>query len=1197
MSIASQLSFSKAQAIVGGATGSLPYQAATSSTAFITIGTNGYVLTSNGTTATWSAASALTVANATNAANIATIARTTAASHYLTFVDSNNAASANELLYTTASIIVDPGTGSLAVGTTPVGTARLSVSQTYATATAAESFPFYITGNYNIADTSLKQVIRTNYGGNHTSGTQANGINVLALHSVGGVGGVTTNAINYWSRMDNSTGATVTNAYNIWIENGAGSGGPTNLYGLYISPLTKGTNNFAVYTQGSTPSYFGGAVTVGGNLTVQGTTTIVDSTVTNIADPIITLGGGANNAAPTADDNKDRGIAFKWHNGTTAKTGFFGYDDSTGYLTFVPDATITNEVISGTKGAADIHLAGGTAMSLHYQSAADTTAFLAAGTAGYLLQTNGVGSAPTWVAASGVSAGSANQVSTILQTGNASYFPTFVDSNNSVSTGETVYTTSSFVINPQTGSVRIGSSTSPSYKLQITNTLVGTQADKTIFHIDDLYNNGANGQYFKIMGGAAGINLLSGWGNLSLGARTNDGNDTFTSYLTVNGATGNIGINVASPSYTLDVNSTTNAIIRAYGTTIGRLSLQNSSRHYSMSVQGSNFLVYDETGSATRATLDSTGNLGVGASPDTYARLTVSATHAGTNPTASTNTSRINIINPSTAVSGNGSAITFQSGSGTNPLYASVVGWMQGAAAGGAYGDLVFATKPDYTTVSPVERMRITYLGNVGIGTITPTHKVTISTSTNSATTTASSIALHLYNIATDGNASQPDKVGIGFGQSTTRAAIVAGTYGNDYIDFFTNGDITTPKVRMRASGAIAFSGTDTYGTSGYVLKSNGDAAPTWVAAGGISAGSAGQTNTILTTTNATYYTTFVDSNNAASGAESFYTTSSFAINPATGVVNLGSANVSGTVTATSVVVTGSGGDITGANNITATGLITGGSFLSTATTAANSTNTGALQVRGGAGIAGGLVVGGIVTATNFSGSLFGGTAMSIHYQSAPNTTAFLAAGTAGYVLQTNGTGAAPSWSPISGITAGTSTQVNTILQASNATYYPTFVDSNNASATAETVYTTSSFTVNAATGVVSLASTTASASSTTGALTVAGGAGIRGDMYVGGDIYSRGVKVVGLNIQEFTATASQTTFTVTGGYTVGTAQIFANGIQLGSGAFVASNGTTVVLNNARNAGDIIRVISGGASTQANNIQSYSLAMSVALGA
>ena len=80
-----------------------------------------------------------------------------------------------------------------------------------------------------------------------------------------------------------------------------------------------------------------------------------------------------------------------------------------------------------------------------------------------------------------------------------------------------------------------------------------------------------------------------------------------------------------------------------------------------------------------------------------------------------------------------------------------------------------------------------------------------------------------------------------------------------------------------------------------------------------------------------------------------------------------------GIVTATTVVVSGTGGDITGATNITATGLITGGSFLSTAATTATSTATGALQVRGGVGIGSNLFVGNqiivgttVVTGTNF---------------------------------------------------------------------------------------------------------------------------------------------------------------------------------------------------------------------------------------
>ena len=103
-----------------------------------------------------------------------------------------------------------------------------------------------------------------------------------------------------------------------------------------------------------------GNTTITGNLTVNGTTTTVNSTTVTIDDPIFTLGG---DTAPASDDNKDRGIEFKWHNGTSAKVGFFGFDDSTGYFTFIPDATNTGEVFTGTKGTLDITSITGTAAS------------------------------------------------------------------------------------------------------------------------------------------------------------------------------------------------------------------------------------------------------------------------------------------------------------------------------------------------------------------------------------------------------------------------------------------------------------------------------------------------------------------------------------------------------------------------------------------------------------------------------------------------------------------------------------------------------------------------------------------------------------------------------------------------------------------------------------------------------------------
>jgi hypothetical protein len=87
----------------------------------------------------------------------------------------------------------------------------------------------------------------------------------------------------------------------------------------------------------------GDNLTVTGNLTVSGTTTTVDSTTVAIADPIFEIGSS------NADDNLDRGIKFKYNNGG-AKFGFFGFDDSTNKFRFIPDATDTSNVFSGSDG-------------------------------------------------------------------------------------------------------------------------------------------------------------------------------------------------------------------------------------------------------------------------------------------------------------------------------------------------------------------------------------------------------------------------------------------------------------------------------------------------------------------------------------------------------------------------------------------------------------------------------------------------------------------------------------------------------------------------------------------------------------------------------------------------------------------------------------------------------------------------------
>lgn len=99
---------------------------------------------------------------------------------------------------------------------------------------------------------------------------------------------------------------------------------------------------------------FANNVTITGDLTVSGTTTTVNSTVVTIKDPVIELGGGDGGAALSGNDQLDKGVTFNWHTGSGAKLGFFGYDESTGYFTFIPQATNNSEVFSGTAGVANL---------------------------------------------------------------------------------------------------------------------------------------------------------------------------------------------------------------------------------------------------------------------------------------------------------------------------------------------------------------------------------------------------------------------------------------------------------------------------------------------------------------------------------------------------------------------------------------------------------------------------------------------------------------------------------------------------------------------------------------------------------------------------------------------------------------------------------------------------------------------------
>ena len=123
--------------------------------------------------------------------------------------------------------------------------------------------------------------------------------------------------------------------------------------GTYVTALTGTANEISVsasageaktYTLGLGDGTTGN-VEISGTLTVQGGTTTVESTVVSVVDPIFVVGANA------SSDSMDRGMEFKYNDGT-AKTGFFGWDRDANAFTMVPDRTNTSEVISGSVGNA-----------------------------------------------------------------------------------------------------------------------------------------------------------------------------------------------------------------------------------------------------------------------------------------------------------------------------------------------------------------------------------------------------------------------------------------------------------------------------------------------------------------------------------------------------------------------------------------------------------------------------------------------------------------------------------------------------------------------------------------------------------------------------------------------------------------------------------------------------------------------------
>jgi hypothetical protein len=191
-------------------------------------------------------------------------------------------------------------------------------------------------------------------------------------------------------------------------------------------------------------------------------------------------------------------------------------------------------------------------------------------------------------------------------------------------------------------------------------------------------------------------------------------------------------------------------------------------------------------------------------------------------------------------------------------------------------------------------------------------------------------------------------------------------------------------------------------------------------------------------------------------------------------------------------------------------------------------------------------------------------TANGIVYGNGTSALGVTAAGTTGQVLVGN-TGSAPTWGSLSGSAVTTfQTSLNGLTPSTATSGAVTLAGTLGATSggTGLTSYTTGDIIYSSATNTLSKL-----AAGTNGyVLTLASGVPSWAASTSSG---------VSFTVTDFTATASQTTFTVT--YTVGLVEVYRNGVKLAIADYTASNGTTIVLATGANAGDVIEVIAFGA--------------------